>query len=176
MSGVNYLMNLNNLDSLLKLELKWIKGYEGLYAVCNSGDIYSFSKTIPFKLKATKNKDNGYLYVMLQSKGAKENLLVHRIVAEYFVKNQKPEEYSIVNHLDENKENPFYLNLQWCTTLQNNQYSLKNGYIVTFPDGVEENVVSLRAFALAHKLDPSGMTKVAKGKQKNHKGFKVRYK
>lgn len=163
-------------NELFPIELKWIKGYEELYAVCNSGDVFSYYKGRVSKLRPTKNTANGYLYVMLQKDGVRKNLLLHRLVAEHFVQNPKPEQYNIVNHKDENKENSFYLNLEWCDTLYNNQYSLKDGYIITTPKGDEIEVTSLRAFALENGLDPSGMTKVAKGKQKTHKGYKVRYK
>ncbi|QKN84964.1 hypothetical protein AG74_124 [Vibrio phage AG74] len=158
------------------LEIKWIPSYEGIYAITNTGQVFTFHKGSPNILKATVNKSNGYPYVMLQNNGSKENVTVHSLVAKLFVYNPNPDKYKVINHKDENKENSYYLNLEWCDTLYNNQYSLKDGYIVTSPDGVEHEVTSLRAFALERNLDPSGMTKVAKGKQKTHKGYKVRYK
>lgn len=51
---------------------------------------------------------------------------IHRLVAEAFVPN--PNNYSIINHKDENKTNNYYKNLEWCTVSYNNSYGerLKN--------------------------------------------------
>lgn len=48
-------------------------------------------------------------------------------------------------------------------------------YIVTFPDGHQEEVEGLPDFCKQHGLCCSSMTKVAKGKNLQHKGFKVHY-
>lgn len=47
-------------------------------------------------------------------------LMVHRLVAEIFVPNPNPEEYKIVNHKDQNKENFSKTNLSWCNHHINN--------------------------------------------------------
>ncbi|MEP0873361.1 GIY-YIG nuclease family protein [Trichocoleus desertorum AS-A10] len=48
-------------------------------------------------------------------------------------------------------------------------------YIATLPDGTEVVVDDLPQFCAEHKLDTSGMTKVAKGKRSHYKGFQLRY-
>ncbi|MDD4242760.1 MAG: NUMOD3 domain-containing DNA-binding protein [Bacilli bacterium] len=48
-------------------------------------------------------------------------------------------------------------------------------YIVTFPDGHEEIVIGITNFCKINNLDNGHMIKVAKGKAKQHKGFKCRY-
>lgn len=45
--------------------------------------------------------------------------LAHRLVAKYFVINNNPEKYNIVNHIDENTYNNTYWNLEWCTNKEN---------------------------------------------------------
>ena len=45
--------------------------------------------------------------------------LAHRLVAKYFVINNNPEKYNIVNHIDENTYNNAYWNLEWCTNKEN---------------------------------------------------------
>lgn len=49
--------------------------------------------------------------------------LAHRLVAKYFVDNPNPEEYNVVNHLDENTHNNFSGNLEWTTNKGNLNYS-----------------------------------------------------
>lgn len=49
--------------------------------------------------------------------------LAHRLVAKYFVINNNPEEYNVVNHLDENTHNNFAGNLEWTTNKNNLNYS-----------------------------------------------------
>ena len=48
-------------------------------------------------------------------------------------------------------------------------------YIVTLPSGAEVLVDNLPQFCLEHGLDTSGMTKVAKGKRPQYKGYRIRY-
>lgn len=49
--------------------------------------------------------------------------LAHRLVAKYFVINNNPEKYNVVNHLDENTHNNFATNLEWTTNKNNLNYS-----------------------------------------------------
>ncbi len=48
---------------------------------------------------------------------------VHRLVAKYFCPNNG---HDIVNHIDCDYNNNYYLNLEWCTTLHNNRNSSQN--------------------------------------------------
>lgn len=60
---------------------------------------------------------DGYPYVRV----GKKSFLIHRLVAKLFVCNpdNKPE----VNHLDFNRKNPKYDNLEWCTRKENIAWS-----------------------------------------------------
>lgn len=51
----------------------------------------------------------------------------HRIVAEHFVDN--PHHLPEVNHIDGNKKNNFYLNLEWVTRKQNCEHASQTGLI-----------------------------------------------
>jgi hypothetical protein len=51
-------------------------------------------------------------------------LYAHRLVAEYFVKNDDPEHKTFVHHKDENKLNNNADNLEWVTPSQNSQEHL----------------------------------------------------
>lgn len=61
----------------------------------------------------------GYCVVTIKNKTYK----VHRLVAMTFIPN--PYNYTQVNHKDENKQNNSVDNLEWCTSLYNNNYNCK---------------------------------------------------
>lgn len=99
-----------------------IIGYEGFYEVSNLGRVRSYItnhhklRDVPLILKSFK-LSKGYLGVSLFGKTFK----IHRLVAKAFLPN--PNNFPEVNHIDEDKTNNFYLNLEWCTT----QYNLSYG-------------------------------------------------
>lgn len=95
-----------------------VKGYEGLYAVSNTGQVKSlFRYKKVLKPNITKR---GYCSVELFKEGKSKRKLIHRLVAEAFV----PNEYNLpqVNHIDENPTNNSADNLEWCTAKYNMNY------------------------------------------------------
>ena len=104
---------------------KEIPGFEGKYEVSNLGRIKSFHKWKRAKcpeeyiLKASL-ANNGYCQVTLYNGNVRKKFLVHRLVAEAFIPN--PEGLPHINHKDENRENNYAGNLEWCTPLYNNRY------------------------------------------------------
>lgn len=114
---------------------KDIEGYEGFYQVSNKGNVKRVATVVcrhqpnkrdayqPIKekiLKHGKRKD-GYLVVVLCKEGKCKSMLVHRLVATAFLPNTN--NYPIINHKDENKQNNDFRNLEWCTHLYNNTYN-----------------------------------------------------
>ena len=101
---------------------KDIDGYEGLYEVSNLGKVKSLGNEFSRKEKILKQgkMKNGYLYVILWKEGKYKTCLVHRLVAQAFLEN--PNNYSCVNHKDENKENNCVENLEWCDAKYNINY------------------------------------------------------
>lgn len=63
----------------------------------------------------------GYQRVTLWN-GGYNRITVHRLVALHFLEN--PEGLPIVNHIDGNKLNNHYSNLEWCTA----SYNVKDGF------------------------------------------------
>ena len=65
---------------------------------------------------------NGYPTSCLYNKSKKFNFLIHRLVALFFVEGRTAER-NIVNHLDEDRTNFHYTNLEWCTYAENSFHS-----------------------------------------------------
>jgi hypothetical protein len=92
---------------------KEIKGYEGLYTISDDGLVYGLKRK-----KYLKNvKSERYMIVSLNKNGVAKMFYIHRLVAEAFCDNPliKPH----VNHIDHNRENNNYTNLEWVTPKEN---------------------------------------------------------
>ena len=101
---------------------KPIPGYEGIYEIDTSGNVYSLATN---KIKKPYSV-NGYLKQSLRDKDHKESKkFVHRLVAEVFIPN--PEGLPEVNHKDCNKSNNSVSNLEWCTRSENLQHAWRHG-------------------------------------------------
>ena len=107
---------------------KDIPNYEGLYQVSNLGRVKSTPICKHKKPRILKNiPRNGYFSVILCDGKTQKNVFVHRLVAECFVPN--PENKPIVNHIDGNKSNPHFSNLEWCTQKENVRHAWKTGLV-----------------------------------------------
>ena len=69
--------------------------------------------------------DNGYQIVGLHCKKLKKSIRVrvHRIVGHVFIPNVDPKNKTQVNHIDKNRENNYYKNLEWTTPQENIAHS-----------------------------------------------------
>lgn len=55
-----------------------------------------------------------------------KNTYVHKMVADAWVPNDDLTNKTQVNHIDGDKHNNFYSNLEWCTPSQNQQHAVQN--------------------------------------------------
>ena len=99
---------------------KPIPDYEGLYEVSNFGNVRNNRKQLKFY-----QINSGYLALKLVKDGLRISPLVHRLVALVFCEKQSHQ--TEVNHIDGNKQNNHYTNLEWCTSSENKQHALTNG-------------------------------------------------
>lgn len=98
-----------------------IEGYPN-YMVSNLGRVKSLGRWINGKNKGKRWQEEkimkqqlfkcGYLYVCLWKERKMKYCRVHRLVAEAFIPN--PNNYPIINHKDENRQNNNVENLEWC--------------------------------------------------------------
>lgn len=102
----------------MKEIIKFIADTDNKYTVSNLGIIRYNNEIIPYKLDAS-----GYCKVKIGLIIGTRWFYIHRIVAYYFcegrsdVKNQ-------VNHIDGNKENNNYSNLEWVSNKENQQHKI----------------------------------------------------
>lgn len=103
-----------------------IKGYEGLHLISDHGRIKSLPKLIEYsngriyhyEEKILKlNFSNGYRTISLVKGKQKVTHMSHILVGLHFVPN--PENKPFVNHIDGNRSNNYYLNLEWSTNSEN---------------------------------------------------------
>ena len=101
---------------------KDIEGFEK-YQISSCGRVRSFNNNTTIIRKTSIV--GGYEHLMLIKNNKKYNFKPHRLVAEAFVTNSenKPE----VNHIDGNKLNNHFSNLEWVTRKENCQHAWKTG-------------------------------------------------
>lgn len=156
---------------------KWkkVKGYES-YEISTYGNIKSLKNNNIKILKPSKS-NSGYLQIVLCKDGKTKNHFIHRLVAENFIENKN--NYSEINHKDENKLNNHIDNLEWCTRLYNMNYgnvkskisnSRKIKVVKMMKDGsVIKIYESIKAAAKENKVKETNIVKCCK----NIKGYKM---
>ena len=102
---------------------KWkvIFGYDGAYQVSSLGRVRSH-KSGEWKVMKGGKDLGGYSIVILCKDGKQNTFLVHRLVADAFIKNDDESKYQI-NHIDECKQNNRVSNLEYCTAQYNVTYN-----------------------------------------------------
>ncbi|SPP13284.1 HNH endonuclease [Pseudomonas phage GP100] len=122
-------------------------------------------------LKEHVDKD-GYLRVVTTCKGKTLNLLVHRVIYEAFVGPIPPG--WTVDHIDDDKTNNHYKNLQVLTAEDNAIKGNAKHWLVVNPEGQLVEVYNLRQFCRDNGLHQSHLYRVIKGhpKYKAHKGWR----
>jgi hypothetical protein len=99
-------------------EWKEIPNYPG-YMISNCGNIWS--RKLKRILNAQFDKD-GYVRNGLWNSMIKNHYYVHRLVAQAFIPN--PENKPTVNHIDGDKKNNHYTNLEWNTIAEQNDHKI----------------------------------------------------
>jgi hypothetical protein len=161
-------------------DMEWrdVVGFEGLYQVSSCGLVASLgNKTnhkLPILLKPNTDKD-GYYYVTLKDNKKGKTLKIHKLVATAFIPNHSSME--VINHIDENRQNNYYTNLEWCSPDHNwrvgsvgrsQQKVVKlsiTGEFISIYD-------SLMEAARQNNINQGNITNCLKGRCKSVGGFK----
>ena len=102
---------------------KPVVGYEGLYEVSQNADVKNvLTRKI---LKPRVKKKTGYVDITLVKNKIRKTFLLHRLIAMAFIKNDLTK--LEVNHIDGDKCNNHYSNLEWCTHKENMRHAWKMG-------------------------------------------------
>jgi hypothetical protein len=118
----------------MKLEIKeiWkdIPEHEGEYQVSNLGRVRSIEryvthnygglKLVPFKYMKLSKSNNGYYGLSLKRKRKS----IHRLVAIAFIENKN--NLPCINHIDGDKSNNNFFNLEWVNHSQNLKHAFEN--------------------------------------------------
>ena len=105
---------------------KDVVGYEEYFSISSCGKVYSKRTKKELVLGMSKT---GYKTLSTRiggSKGVCKCFKIHRLVADAFVP-KTTEERVFVNHIDGDKLNNDYRNLEWCTIAENNSHARMMG-------------------------------------------------
>jgi len=178
---------------LIKEEWRSIEGYEDFYEVSNMGNVRSVDRyTNDGKFLRGKNIKqgfctSGYKHVVLCKNGIPKSMMVHRLAAHAFLRNEG--KCSEINHKDENKCNNTASNLEWCDRAYNcnyNDVSKRNLLkatnaiikgVLQIKDGVTVGVFeSIRGAERMTGVCHESISACCKGKRHSAGGFKWSYK
>lgn len=101
---------------------KPVNGYEGRYEVSSKGRVKGLYRGT--RLLKPGTEAGGYLFVVLSKENTQTCFKVHRLVADAFVATRNGNQ---VNHIDGNRQNNDFTNLEWCTGKQNTRHAWSMG-------------------------------------------------
>jgi hypothetical protein len=120
-----------------------ISGYEGLYKIAKTGEIYSVLRNKTLK---HQTQSNGYKTVNLWKDKKVKTCTIHRLIAQAFIPN--PNNKPVINHKNLNKADNSIENLEWCSHSENIKHAKDNGLGVGEKNGnsklTKEQVLEIR--------------------------------
>lgn len=103
-----------------------VRGFEGRFKISNFGRWMSTGGKTKLPNISTGGKDScGYRSVYMRNKPNNLIRRLHCLVAEHFIPN--PHNKPFVNHIDGNKINNHYSNLEWVTAKENSEHAISIG-------------------------------------------------
>ena len=102
--------------------MKDIPNFEGLYAITEDGQVWSYKRNR--FLVASGGKGDYEMIGLCDAEGNYKQEYVHRLVAKTYIPN--PCGYKEVNHKDEIKDHNWVDNLEWCSRKYNINYGTRS--------------------------------------------------
>lgn len=106
------------------------------YEVSNLGRVRSIHRSVCTNgyqpndvaiLKPICRGKTGYNFVNIHVNGKRRMVNIHRLVALAFIKNPRPKDFNMINHIDGDKTNNRVDNLEWCNCSMNMIHAHKHG-------------------------------------------------
>lgn len=143
------------------MEIKDISGFDN-YQITDDGRVWSKKNKIWLKPVEVC----GYLRVSLYKNGKMYLKLIHRLVAETFIEN--PNNYSEINHKDENPKNNNSCNLEWCEHTYNMRYGTRTSRQI---DSISKEVYQYTKDLVLVDKYKSCTEAERKNRELNHRGI-----
>lgn len=166
-----------------------MKGYEELYLISSEGRVLSLPKSISTKnphgeiVRHTKAKflkphlrgrgEQLYPAVTLTKDGESKAYSLHRLVAEAFIPN--PNEYTEINHKDENPLNYSIDNLEWCSHQYNIEYSKNKAVAQYFDDEIIAEYKSIKYASELTGISRTAINNALLGYSQTAGGYRWKY-
>lgn len=165
-------------------EWKDIIEYEGYYQISNFGNVKNIQTN---KILIGDTNSIGYRRVILYIP-IKKRFFIHRLVALHFCEGY--EESLVVNHIDGNKQNNHFTNLEWVTRSENDLHAYKLNLREVYPCQFKRAILvydkNTKEFVKEYTnteecakdlgVARSNIYSCCKGKQKSCKGYIMKYK
>lgn len=159
---------------------KWVVGQEGLFEISDIGEVRSYKGIgrIPKQMASHHPikpcKDGrGYFNFTIREGGRNKVLPIHIEVAKAFILN--PNNYKLVRHLNDDKEDNRVSNLAWGTHSDNMKDAIRNGKNPTknnFGEGLilflYSSERSCKSLAARYSVSPSMISKIKNGRSYGH--------
>ena len=172
------------LDDLPNEQWNIVKGFNEMYYISSYGRVKSYNRYSQGKiLQQNIAGNNGYLFVNLYIGHKRYPTTVHRLVAIAFAKN--PNNFPIVMHADDNKQNNCSSNLLWGTYSKNIQSAYNNGLHTSRQRAIiqidnDGNIIaehiSISSASKKLNIAPSTISECLSGRNKTAAGYKWIYK
>lgn len=145
---------------------KQLEQFDNKYSVTDTGVVYSL-KGRKKELVGKVNR-SGYREVLLNHKGNRKYLSVHRLVATLFIENDR--NVKTVNHKDGNKLNNSVNNLEWVTYQENLKHARDTGLLNTkitkeIAEKIYKDTGSLRFLAKKYNIGKTQVGYIKQGKR-----------
>lgn len=134
----------------IKEEMRLIKGSSTDY-ITPTGNVYKdYGNNMFYHKSVFPNKVNGYLYCGITYDKEQKQRRVHILVAEAYLPN--PNNYPIVMHKDNNKQNCNIENLEWGTIQKNTQNAFNDKLQINKKSWEDSQSVAVCSFDLTGNL------------------------